>query len=195
MPLGPKQSRFHLSRAERDRPREGVAHFHSGIDAEGVKQTRRQVLRRDRVVGRVRGEAVRPADDPASGLRASRDEQRIALRPVIAAGFVDAVAGELAEARRAAELAHAHHQRLVEQAALSRVCLFRVGVAFIRPFAHAGKYLFERPFRNDAAVSENISLLYLHYPKANSGALLNEFGNGVASGTRIPRQLDSIFRL
>jgi hypothetical protein len=56
-PISPKQSRFHLSRAERRRPREGVADFHCGIDAEGAEQARRQVVRRNRPVG---GVAVSP---------------------------------------------------------------------------------------------------------------------------------------
>ena len=54
------------------------------------------------------------------------------MRPVIAARLVDAVAGELAEARRAAEFPHAHDQRAVEQAALGQI------------FQERGKALIER---------------------------------------------------
>ena len=119
-PSRPKQSRLHLPAAERDHPPESVAHLPAGIDAQRVQQARPQVLRSDRLVGRVGGQAIRTADDLAPRPAAARHHQRITLRPVVAARRIDAVAGELSETRRPAELAHADHQRRIEQAARAR---------------------------------------------------------------------------
>src|SRR5262245_28605293 len=117
----PKQYGLHLSRAERHETREAVADLHLRIDAQRLQQAGGQILRRDGVVRGIRRETIRATDDSPAGHAAAGEHERITLRPMIAAGLVDAVAGELPEARRAAEFARADHERAVQQASLGQI--------------------------------------------------------------------------
>src|SRR5690348_10645094 len=97
---GTKEGRLYFAGAERDGSPQSVANLVLRIDAQSLQQAGRQVRRRDRLGRRVGGEAVRPADYPAARCRTAGYNERIALRPVIAAARIHAVAGELPEARR-----------------------------------------------------------------------------------------------
>src|SRR5262245_17372659 len=103
-----EQRLANLPRAQRHHSAETVPHLFVWIHAERVQDCRCQVLWRVRVVGWIGGEAIRLAEHAATARRTAGDDDRIALRPMIAAGLIDAVASELAEPWRAAELAHAN---------------------------------------------------------------------------------------
>src|SRR5262245_17429378 len=91
------------------------------VDAHRVIHRLRDILRRNLLIRRIRGDlvgrAVRlPAADAAAG-----GEDGLAVRPVIAACALAAAGARIAELWRAAHLAVYQHQRRVQQAALVQV--------------------------------------------------------------------------
>ena len=94
----------------------------AAIDAEVVQDRRRQVGRRDRVVGHVAAVAGRRAVDLPAAHAAAGQQRGEGVRPVVAAGLLRVRAlRELAELRRAAELADRDDQRRLQQAAVVQV--------------------------------------------------------------------------
>src|SRR5262245_5690813 len=119
--LSRKQRRPDAARTERNKSAEGIAHLVERVNTQRVQDRCREVLRREGIVLRVRGKAVRPAEYPAASHRSSRDEQRIAVRPVVASGLIDSIAGVLTEPRCAAEFPHADDQSALQQSAHLKV--------------------------------------------------------------------------
>src|SRR5438309_1418113 len=89
---------------------EAVLYLVLRVDTQRVENCRGQVLRRVRVGSGIGREAIRSAQDTPARGGSSAYDHRIAMRPVIPAGLIDAVARELTEAGCPAKLAHADHQ-------------------------------------------------------------------------------------
>ena len=121
--MGCANSRQHLRdhvcfvRDETDRAVGAVGEPRARVDAQQMIHRRQQILGRDRTVFHFGRAAVGRADDAAAGDAAAGKNRRVRLRPMIASAPLD-VRGEL---RRAAMLADADDQRLVEQAAALQV--------------------------------------------------------------------------
>ena len=87
------------------------------VDAQVVQDRRRQVGGRDRLVGDVAAVVVGRAVDLPAADAAAGQQRREGVRPVVAAGLLRVGAlRELAQLRRAAELADRDDERRLQQA-------------------------------------------------------------------------------
>ncbi len=116
-----QQRRFHLPGAQGNLSQKPIADFLFGIDAKSMKQTRSQILGSNRLIDGKRSKTIGSANHAPAGLRAARDDERIATRPVISPRFIDAIARELPEPRRSSEFTHADDERAIQQAALVQI--------------------------------------------------------------------------
>ena len=92
-----------------------------GGDAEGVEHRGREVAGRDRIVEHVRRPLIGLSVNRARSDARAGQHHRIARRPVLAARRTPTRRLLDRHQRRTPELAHAHHQRLLQQTALVHV--------------------------------------------------------------------------